>query len=255
MSVSPVLRAEAVGTWLGGSQILHGIDLAVHPGEVVALLGGNGSGKTTLLRTLLGLIPHQTGSVALFGVPLTHFHDWPRIGYVPQHARLQVPGATAREIVLLGRLSRRSLFRPASGEDRRAVDEALEKVGMQAMGSRPMVQLSGGQQQRVLIARALVGRTDLLVLDEPLAALDLRTQTSLARLMAGLHEQGMTILTVLHELGAMEPLLTRGVVLRNGHIIHDGPLSAGPGLDDCLPSGEHPQLRVVGTGRDGLLSS
>lgn len=229
----PVISARGVDTWLGDQQILFGIDLDVATGEVVALLGGNGSGKTTLLRTLLGLIPHQSGQIELFGQPAARFRDWSRIGYVPQRGRLQVANATVDEVVMLGRLARRRLFRLPGSTDRAACDEAVERVGLTGLGPRPMSQLSGGQQQRALIARALAGRADLLVLDEPFAALDVRTQTSLARLLGRLHQQGLTILVVLHELGAMEPLLERSVVLQLGRVIHDGPLASGPPLDGC----------------------
>lgn len=229
-----VIRLSGVDTWLDDDQILFDINLDVEAGEVVALLGGNGSGKTTLLRTLLGLVPHQAGEVELFGRPLARFHDWSRIGYVPQRARLQVPNATVDEVVMLGRLSRRSLFKLPGAADRAAASKALERVGLEGQGRRPMAHLSGGQQQRALIARALASEADLLVLDEPLAALDVRTQTSLARLLGRLHSEGITIVTVLHELGAMEPLLERSVVLQLGRVIHDGRLSSGSAIDDCL---------------------
>ena len=229
----PVISARGVDTWLGDQQILFGVDLNVATGEVVALLGGNGSGKTTLLRTLLGLIPHQSGQIELFGQPAARFRDWSRIGYVPQRGRLQVANATVDEVVMLGRLAHQRLFQLPGRADRAACAEALERVGLTGLGPRPMSQLSGGQQQRALIARALAGRADLLVLDEPFAALDVRTQTSLARLLGRLHQQGLTILVVLHELGAMEPLLERSVVLQLGRVIHDGPLASGPPLDGC----------------------
>lgn len=239
-----VVQATGVDTWLGDQQILFDIDLDVAAGEVVALLGGNGSGKTTLLRTLLGLVPHQRGQIELFGCPLAHFHDWARIGYVPQRGRLNVPNATVYEVVMLGRLSRRPLFRLPRAIDRDAVARALERVGLGGVGARPMAQLSGGQQQRALIARALAGEADLLILDEPLAALDVRTQTSLARLLARLHDEGLTVLTVLHELGAMEPLLQRSVVLQLGRVIHNGPLRAGPPVDHCHDT-DHPDASVL----------
>ncbi|WP_341728524.1 ATP-binding cassette domain-containing protein [Brooklawnia sp.] len=229
-----VIHASCVDTWLGDQQILFGVDLDVSAGEVVALLGDNGSGKTTLLRTLLGLIPHQTGEIDLFGQPLGRFKEWSRIGYVPQRGRLQVPNATVQEVVMLGRLSRRPLLRLPRTVDKAAVGQALERVGLAGLGPRPMAHLSGGQQQRVLIARALAGQADLLVLDEPLAALDVRTQTSLAHLLARLHsEGGLTILTVLHELGAMESLLQRNIVLQAGRVIYNGPLISGPPTDHC----------------------
>ncbi|NLA28289.1 MAG: ATP-binding cassette domain-containing protein [Propionibacterium sp.] len=234
-----VIYARGVDTWLGDQQILFDIDLDVKQGEVVALLGGNGSGKTTLLRTLLGLIPHQAGEIELFGRPLSRFKEWSRIGYVPQRGRLQVPNATVHEVVMLGRLSRRRLFGLPRTADKDAVDQALERVNLAGFGRHPMANLSGGQQQRALIARALAGQADLLVLDEPLAALDVRTQTSLARLLGRLHaESDLTIVTVLHELGAMEPLLQRSTVLQNGRVIYSGPLTSGPPTDDCR--GEEP---------------
>lgn len=229
-----VIDAEGVNTWLGDQHVLHDINLRVAAGEVVALLGGNGSGKTTLLRTLLGLVPHQSGTIELFGTPLASFRDWSRIGYVPQRGRLQVPNATVNEVVTLGRLAHRRLFLLPGGADRAAVAEALGRVGLEGLGGRPITQLSGGQQQRALIARALAGEADLLVLDEPFAALDLRTQTSLARLLGRLHDEaGLTVIVVLHELGAMEPMIKRSVVLQLGAVIHDGPLASGPPLDDC----------------------
>ncbi|MGB3954163.1 MAG: ATP-binding cassette domain-containing protein [Brooklawnia sp.] len=240
-----VIHASQVDTWLGDQQILFGIDLDVAAGEVVALLGGNGSGKTTLLRTLLGLVPHQSGTIELFGRELARFHDWSRIGYVPQRGRLQVSGATVDEVVMLGRLARRKLFRLPGRADREACDKALQRVGLAGFGRRTMSQLSGGQQQRAMIARALAGQADLLVLDEPLAALDVRTQTSLARLLGRLHADGLTILVVLHELGAMEPLLTRSVVLQLGRVIHDGPLVSGAALDDCLAPEADPHDEAI----------
>lgn len=236
------IRGTGVDTWLGDEQILHEVDLRVDVGEVVALLGGNGSGKTTLLRTLLGLVPHQAGEIELFGIPLARFHDWARIGYVPQRGRLQVPNATVEEIVRLGRLARRTAFRPLRRSDRDAVSQALRRVGLDGAERRPMAQLSGGQQQRALIARALASQADLLVLDEPLAALDVRTQTSLARLLGRLHDEGLTILVVLHELGAMEALLQRSVVLQAGRVIFDGPLSSGAPMDECRDPDEESDL-------------
>ncbi|GAA2178708.1 metal ABC transporter ATP-binding protein [Brooklawnia cerclae] len=226
--MTTVIEARDVSTWLGDVQILHSVDLHITAGEVVALLGGNGSGKTTLLRTLLNLVPHQEGTVELFGTPLEKFRAWTRIGYVPQRGRLQVQNATVDEVVMLGRLSRRRPFTPHGRADREAVAAALARVNLTGFGSRAMAHLSGGQQQRALIARALAAHADLLVLDEPFSALDVRTQASLARLLAHLNAEGLTILVVLHELGPMEPLLERSVVLQAGSVVHDGPLAGAP---------------------------
>ena len=231
----PVLACEGLDVWLGGHQILYQINFTVPSRQTVALLGGNGSGKTTLVRALLKLIPHQAGTVELFGQDLSTFHDWRRIGYVPQRGQMHVDNATVREVVSCGRLAHRRWFTPAAPADAQAVNQALERVGISQLGHRQLGTLSGGQQQRALVARALASRADLLIMDEPFAALDVTTQASLAELFARLQDEGLSILTVLHDLGPMEPLINRAVVLQNGRVIHDGPLTQGPLTD----SGHH----------------
>ncbi len=209
---------------LGGRPVLRGIDLAIDPGEVVAILGPNGSGKSTLVRSMTGLVPVARGEVRLFETPLPRFREWRRVGFVPQRVTAAggVP-ATVREVVSAGRLSRRRLLRPLGRADRRAVDEAIAAVDLAARASESVATLSGGQQQRVLIARALAGEPELLVLDEPTAGVDVESQTDVARALAGLVQRGATLVVVLHELGPLAPLITRTVVMRDGRIAYDGP--------------------------------
>lgn len=223
MSVTPVVRAESLLVVRGGLPILRDVSFDVAAGEFVALMGGNGSGKTTLVRTLLGLLPYQGGGVELFGTELAAFRDWKRVGYVPQRGHVGIKQATVAEVVATGRLSVRPLFRPPSAADRLQTAEALEAVGLGGRTHSPFTELSGGQQQRVLIARALVGDAQLLVLDEPFAGVDLSVQASLADLLGELNRAGRTLLVVLHETGPLAPLLTRGIVLKEGRIAHIGP--------------------------------
>ncbi|TQS40818.1 ABC transporter ATP-binding protein [Cryptosporangium phraense] len=208
---------------LGERPVLRDVSLSVNPGEVVALLGSNGSGKSTLVRTLLGLVPVSAGEVTLFGTPLARFADWRRVGYVPQRsgAATGVP-ATVREVVTSGRLARRGFLRRPSAADKAAVTDALETVGLADRARERVSTLSGGQQQRVLIARALAGEPDLLVLDEPNAGVDAANQRAFADTVARLVARGTTLLIVLHEVGPLAELLTRTVVLDHGHIVHDG---------------------------------
>lgn len=209
---------------LGGRPVLRGIDLAVPPGQFLALMGANGSGKSTLVRAMTGLVPLARGEARLFGTPVADFRERFRVGFVPQR-----PGAagglpaSVSEVVSSGRLTRRRVLRPASRADRRAVADALETVGLADRAHDAVATLSGGQQQRVLIARALAGEPELFFLDEPTAGVDLASQEALATTLAALAARGSTVVLVAHELGPLGPLVERTVVLRDGRVVHDGP--------------------------------
>jgi zinc transport system ATP-binding protein len=204
--------------------------MSVRAGETVALLGGNGSGKSTLVRSLVGLLPHQRGRITLFDRPLRLFRDWHRIGYVPQRTPVGTSAATVREVVAAGRLARRVPFLPAGRQQRQAVIEALATVGMADRAGDPISWLSGGQQQRVLIARALVARPRLLILDEPIAGVDLEHQSVLASVLDRLTADGTAILVVLHEVGPLADQIDRAVVLSQGRVAYQGSLAGIPGL-------------------------
>ncbi|MGW0807464.1 metal ABC transporter ATP-binding protein [Nonomuraea sp. NPDC002799] len=233
-----------------GVPVLRGIDLTVRPGEVVALLGANGSGKSTLVRALLGLTPLSGGQTFMYGTPPGRFRDWWRIGYVPQ--RLQVGGgvpATVREVVASGRVARQSRLRRTSAADRESVAQALDTVRLADRANDPVQSLSGGQQQRVLIARALAGEPDTYVMDEPTAGVDADTQRLLADTLGGLVLRGKTVVLVAHELGPMEPVITRSVVIREGRVAHDGPPPRPEG--DCAKPGhehQHPHAAETAAG-------
>jgi len=224
--VSEVVRVRGAVSGYDGDPILHGVDLEVSSGQVVALLGTNGSGKSTLVKTVAGLIPLRFGSVDLFGTQLSAFRSWARVGYVPQRttAASGVP-ATVREIVSAGRLPRIPWWRLTSARDRAAVQAAIDQVDLSGLERRPVSELSGGQQQRVLFARALATEPDLLILDEPTAGVDHATQQILATSLAERVTHGAAVLLVAHELGPMLPLIDRAVVMREGQVAYDGPLT------------------------------
>jgi zinc transport system ATP-binding protein len=237
-----VLEVDRAVVAYDGRPVLDGVSLRVDPAEVVAILGANGSGKSTLVKSALGLVPLASGEVRLFGTPLRRFRAWHRLGYVPQRvgAGSGVP-ATVGEVVAEGRLARRGFLRFPSGADKRAVEEALTAVGLADRAREPVSVLSGGQQQRVLIARALAGAPELLVLDEPTAGVDAGSQEAFAACLHHFVDQGGTVIFVAHELGPLRPLITRAVVVHHGEIIHDGapPEPAGhhaePGHDHVHP--------------------
>lgn len=226
MPVTPVIRLRGVAVGYGGRPVVQGVDLDVAAGEVVAVLGANGSGKTTLVRGLLGLADVVAGEIELFGTPVTQGRDASRIGYVPQRHSLggTVP-STVREVVSSGRLARRPWWARQGADDRAAVDQALETVGLADRDREDVARLSGGQQRRVLIARALSARPDVLVMDEPTAGVDAANQVALADTLRRLAATGVTLVVVTHEVGPLAGTITRAVVMQRGHVVYDGPLT------------------------------
>lgn len=225
----PVVEVTGAGVALGGTRVLHDVDLRIEAGELVALLGANGSGKSTLLRAAVGLYPLETGTAHLMGLPAQRARAHDRLGYVPQDSpdAGSIP-ATARETVATGLLGARRWV--LNKRDPRVM-RALEDVGIAHLAERPITRMSGGQRRRVMIARALVRDPDFLVLDEPFAGIDLATQDLIAALFRRLSARGTTILVVLHETGAMTGDIQRAVVLDHGRVVHDGPESERPRLD------------------------
>ncbi len=219
-----VLSATDVSFAYGTEVVLEHVALEVRAGEFAALAGPNGSGKSTLLRILLGLLAPQGGSVEVFGVAPHDLRDRWRVGYVPQRPRIapDLP-ATVEEVVATGRLAKQGWWRRRRAADREAVDHALESVALTDQRRKRLHELSGGQQQRALIARALAADPELLVLDEPIAGVDVESQElfrdSLVHLV---QEHHAAVLLVSHELGAVADDLDHVVVLKH-RVVFDGP--------------------------------
>jgi zinc transport system ATP-binding protein len=203
---------------------LRDVDIVVPAGQFVAIAGPNGGGKTTLVRLALGLLEPTAGEALLFGEPAGRFSRRATLGYLAQRSQLGTEApATVREVVSAGRLASGGLLGPLRRRDRAIVDEAIARVGLAALATRPLGTLSGGQQQRAFIAKALAGEPSLLVLDEPTTGVDVDAQESLASLLDTLHrELRVTILYVSHEFGAVERFVERLVLVRGG-IVFDGP--------------------------------
>jgi zinc transport system ATP-binding protein len=219
---APVVELSRTVAGYTEQAVLHEISLRVDQGQVLAILGANGSGKSTLLRALLGLLPLTSGTVQLFGTPLHRFRQRHRIGYVPQRlgAGSGIP-VTVSELVSSGRLTRRRLLRPRRSADRQAVAQAIAAVGLTDQAGEQVHQLSGGQQQRAMIARALAAQPDLLVLDEPTAGVDAQSQVAFAAVLRDFAAGGGTVVLVAHELGPLDPLVDRVVVLHEGRVVDD----------------------------------
>ncbi|MEX2658288.1 MAG: metal ABC transporter ATP-binding protein [Acidimicrobiales bacterium] len=219
----PLVHVTGVSFAYAAEPVLEDVDLVVGTGEFVALVGPNGSGKSTLLRILVGLLDPATGTARLFGDDPTRLRARSRLGYVPQRPALgQGVSATVDDIVSSGRLTKRSWLARPTATDRRAIDEALDAVALTELRRERVSELSGGQQQRAFIARALAGGPDLLVLDEPVAGVDVQSQLSFRASLEHLVDGGGSVLLVSHELGAVAPELDRVVVLKRS-IRFDGP--------------------------------
>jgi zinc transport system ATP-binding protein len=219
-----VLEVRDASVRFGATEALRNVDFSLGSGEFVVLLGPNGSGKSTLVKALLGLVRLVGGRREVFGEDPNGFKRWDLIGYVPQRvtAAAGVP-ATVHEVVLSSRASKVGILGRYGQRDREAVERALELVDLTPIAKARVETLSGGQQQRVLIARALATDPSVLVMDEPVASVDLAHQESFAATLRRFHGSGTSILLVAHSLGAMAPLAQRAVVIERGVVIHDGP--------------------------------
>jgi len=216
----PPLVLDGVSVARGGRTVWSHGTFTVRAGAVVGVIGPNGAGKTTMFQLALGLLPAVSGRIEVLGAAPRRGNR--RIGYVPQNYTAALGEAIrCRDLVTLGLNGGRFGLRRTSPAERARVDDALRRVGALEFAERRMSELSGGQQQRVAIAQAIVDDADLLLLDEPLANLDLRNQHEIVRLLGDLQrERGVTILVVAHDLNPLLPVLTDAVYLLDGHPHH-----------------------------------
>jgi len=223
--MSAVVELREVSLRSDGEVILDRIDLRVEQGDFLGIIGPNGAGKTTLLRTILGLETPSSGTVHLFGRPVTTFREWGRLGYVPQRVILdpRFP-ATVAEVVASGLSGRAGLFHAPGPEAGRAVQEALAVAGMTGLQHRLVGRLSVGQQQRALIARALVTWPELLLLDEPTGAIDPEAQEQFYGLLQTLNRaRGVTLILVTHDIGVVGSAVGKLACLNRRLVFHGEP--------------------------------
>ncbi len=246
-----VLGFEHATIGYEGRAAVRDVTLRIDAGEGVAVLGANGAGKSTLIRAVVGLAQLLAGRIRVFGADRDRFGDWWRVGYVPQaHTVASGIPTTVREVVAAGRVRGRAPWRRLDATDRTAIAGAIDAVGLTPKARAPVATLSGGQQRRALIARALAGGPEVLVLDEPTAGVDTANQQALAAILEALAEQGMTIVLVTHELGPFAPLITRALVMRDGSIAFAGPPAGAPTAEGGDPHHVHgaPPERRPGPG-------
>lgn len=224
-SAAPIVRVQNVSLYRDGQEVLRNVNLEVGKGEILGIVGPNGGGKTSLLRLMLGLDRPSSGEIHLFGQPVSRFRDWPRVGYIPQHAVAFDPNfpATVRETVLLGRVAARGPLRWFRKEDHEVARRAIELCGLSGLENRRVGMLSGGEKQRVFIAKAIAARPDLLVMDEPTAGVDPESERRFYDLLGLLKDElGLTVVFVSHDLGVVSARVDR-VACLNRTLVYEGP--------------------------------
>jgi zinc/manganese transport system ATP-binding protein len=220
-SSDDLLKLDGITVRLSGREVLHDVSFAIRPGEFTGLIGPNGAGKTTILRVILGLLAPSAGTVTVAGRPIgghRHHRRESVIGYVPQKLLIEpdMP-LRVRDVVALG-IDGNKLGVPFPSRARRdLVNETLRAVGADAFADKRVGELSGGEQQRVMIAHALISKPKLLLLDEPLANLDIRSAQGIVAVLAQLaREQHIAVLISAHDMNPLAPVMDRIVYVAAG---------------------------------------
>ncbi|MGR3765050.1 metal ABC transporter ATP-binding protein [Rossellomorea sp. NS-SX7] len=221
---APIINIENLNFRYDRERVLEDINLSIPKGAFLGIVGPNGSGKSTLLKLMLGLLKVRQGKIELFGTPQQKFKEWDRIGFVSQKANSFNTGfpATVFEVVASGLAKKAGLFKRISSKYRKDIQDAIESVGMTPFTGRNIGELSGGQQQRVFIARALVSRPDVLILDEPTVGVDSKNVQNFYDMLDHLNKDlGITLLLVTHDIGSISSKVTH-VACLNKHLHFHG---------------------------------
>ncbi|AQY51169.1 zinc ABC transporter ATP-binding protein [Listeria weihenstephanensis FSL R9-0317] len=219
-----IIKVANISYHYDREEVLQDINLSIKKGSFTGIIGPNGSGKSTLIKLILGLLKIQHGEIMVFGEPQAQFKDWSKVGFVSQKSNAfngAFP-ATVKEVVSSGLVKKKGLFRRLNRHDFEAVYEALDIVDMRRFAGRNIGELSGGQQQRVFIARALVSKPEVLILDEPTVGIDAQNVTSFYELLKELNaNEDITMLLVTHDLLAVNSYVDH-IVSLNTKVLFDG---------------------------------
>jgi len=210
-------------TYPNGFTAVRDASFELGPGTICALVGVNGSGKSTIFKAIMGFVTPSAGRVRLCGLPVEKAVSQNIIAYVPQSEDVEwnFP-VLVEDVVMMGRYGHMNLFRIPSKEDRRKVDEALERVNMSKYRTRQIGELSGGQKKRVFLARALAQEGRIILLDEPFTGIDVTTEAAIIDLLRELRDAGHLILVSTHNLGSV-PDFCDQVVLLDRTVLAAGP--------------------------------
>jgi len=219
-----ILRVEQASVQFNGRKAVNGVSLELDAGAFIGLIGPNGAGKTTLLRVIASLIPF-TGAVFLDDVNIAAMEAKRlarRLAYMPQGHEVHWPLSAAR-VITLGRLPHLTSFRGPSPDDARIIRDVMERTETQQFAMRNILKLSGGERARVMLARALAVGADVLLADEPVAALDPYHQLQIMSLLRDLARHGATIIVVTHDLTLAARFCDRLILMHQGSVVAEGP--------------------------------
>lgn len=203
MEANNVITVRGLGFDYGEGWVFHKLDLDIAQGDFVAVIGANGAGKSTLLKMLAHAMSPTIGEIYYYGQPIARFKDWYKIGYVAQNPMKMQRGfpISVEEVVALGLLKSGSLWQRFGKEEKQAVEKTLQNFQLTDLRNRKIGELSGGQQQRVFLARAMVHRPQILLLDEPATGIDTGSKTALYAMLKAINrEQNITIVMISHDL-------------------------------------------------------
>ena len=201
-----IIEVNNISFGYGEDLVLENVSVNIHKGDYLGVIGPNGGGKSTLLKIILGLLTPAKGTIKLFEKDIKEFHEWWRVGYVPQKVvnfDVNFP-ATVYEVVAMGRYGKKGMFKNLNREDKKIIENSLQQVEMLEFRNRMIGDLSGGQQQRVFIARALAAQPEVIFLDEPTAGVDVPSQTKFYDLLKKLNQElELTLVFVSHDIEAV----------------------------------------------------
>lgn len=197
----PIVTLQNVSLGYNQHTILENVSLTIEKGDYIGLAGPNGAGKSTLVKGILGLIPVKTGKIHIFDTELQKFHNWGKIGFLPQKPPETIFGfpGTVKEVISLGLISQKSWPKLLDKKDKNRIANILKKLHIEHLATFPLSELSGGQQQRVFLARALVSNPEILILDEPTNALDPKVRNEFFETLKSLNNEGVTIVLISHD--------------------------------------------------------
>ena len=225
---TPIFELKDISYSYPNKLALSHINIQIYKGDFLAIVGPNGSGKSTLLKLILGLLPLQKGDILISGKKINQYKSWEKISYVSQKSNAFSSGfpATVKEVVMSGLTKNKSLFKWFNKEDAAQVDAILERLNISDLKNENIAQLSGGQQQRTFIARALISKPSILILDEPTNGLDPSGIKEIRELIKSFPKTyGMTVLISSHLLSEIEHMASTVGIINRGELLFEGNLS------------------------------